>query len=81
MKITHQTRIPFSRHKGTRVRDLPDGFLNWLVEKLGDSDFHEWSVAAKEELERRALEGGSVQSLEEAANEFLRNAGFDPRKL
>ena len=81
MKITGQTRIPFSRHKNTRLRDLPDGFLKWMTEKLVDTDFHEWVLAANEELQRRQKEGGTVQSLEEAANELLRNAGYNPRKL
>ena len=81
MKITCQSRIPFSKYKGTKLRDLPDGFLQWLIEKLMESDFHDWAAAAQTELQRRQAEGGTVQSLEEAANEFLRNAGYDPRKL
>jgi hypothetical protein len=81
MKITGQTRIPFSKHKNTRLRDLPDGFLKWVAEKLIDSDFHNWALAAKDELQRRVADGNHIKSLEEEANELLRNAGYDPRKL
>ena len=81
MRITRQTKIPFSRYKNTRLRDLPDGFLQWLTEKLMESDFHEWSMAARDELQRRTSEGTAVQSLEEAANELLRDAGYNPHKL
>lgn len=81
MKITIQTKIPFSRYKGTRLRDLPDGFLNWMTKTLPNTDFHDWAKAAEEELERRQRENSSVQDLEQQADSLLRDAGFDPRKL
>lgn len=81
MNITPQTKIPFSRHKGTKLRDLPDGFLNWMTQNLKDSDFHDWSRAAEEEIDRRQQENVQVKSLEQQADEFLRNAGYNPRKL
>lgn len=80
MKITGQTRIPFSKYKGTRLRDIPNGFLQWVIEKLADSDFQEWVVAAREELERRSVDLNETKSLEEAADDFLKNAGYNPRK-
>lgn len=81
MDITPQTKIPFSKHKGTKLRDLPDGFLTWLTQNLKDSDFHNWALAAQKELERRQTENVQVKDLEQQADEFLRNAGFDPRKM
>lgn len=81
MEITAQTKIPFSKHKGTKLRDLPDGFLNWASNTLLNTDFHNWAIAAKQELERREKENTSVQDLEQQADSFLRDAGYDPRSL
>jgi hypothetical protein len=82
MKITLQTKLPFSkRYKGVRLRDLPDGFLTWMQENLRDTDFHDWAIAGEAEIERRKSESIEVKDLEEQADEFLRNAGYNPRKL
>ena len=82
MRITPQTKLPFSkRHKGVRLRDLPDGFLTWMQNNLKDTDFHDWAIAGEKEIERRQAEGTEVKDLEAQADDFLREAGYNPRKL
>lgn len=80
-RITENTKLPFGKHRGIKLRDVPDSYLNWCEEKLKDDDFHEWAVAAKEEIHRRENEDSSVESLEEQANKLLRDAGYDPDNL
>lgn len=79
-KITNHTKLPFGKHRGIKLRDVPDDYLNWCCEKLKD-DFYEWAVAAEEELQRRKQDDASIKSLEEQANQLLRDAGFDPNNL
>ena len=81
MRITQQTKIPFSNCKGTKLRDLPNGFLTWMEENLTDTDFHDWAIAGVNELKRREVDNIEVKSLEEQADELLRGAGFNPRKV
>jgi uncharacterized protein (DUF3820 family) len=80
-KITEHTKLPFGAHRGIKIRDIPDGYLKWCEDNLKDGDFHEWAVAATEELKRREKDNSTIQSLEEQANQLLREAGFDPKKL
>jgi hypothetical protein len=80
-KITENTKLPFGKHRGIKLRDVPDGYLDWCQEKLRNGDFHEWAVATEEEIRRRKNENSSVQNLEEQANQLLRDAGFDPNNL
>lgn len=81
MSITGSTKIPFSTYKGTRLRDLPDGFLSWMTKKLGESDFYDWAKAAQQELDRRQEENRETKGLEQEADELLRGAGFNPHKM
>jgi uncharacterized protein (DUF3820 family) len=43
--------MPFGKHKGTPIKDLPDDYLNWMLEnvELSGSLFRSLS----EEFERR----------------------------
>jgi hypothetical protein len=48
---------------------------------LKDTDFHDWAIAGASEIARRSNENIQVKSLEQQANELLRNAGYNPKKL
>jgi len=81
MLITQNTKIPFSKYRGTKLRDLPDGFLVWMESHLKDTDFHDWAVAGATEIARRSQESIQVKSLEQQADELLRSAGYNPKRL
>lgn len=50
------TRMPFGKHKGRLVNDLPTGYLTWLREWLIERDiFPDLLEAVKHELEARGL--------------------------
>jgi DNA repair protein RadD len=42
--------IPFGKYKGTKIADLPEGYLRWCVEKF---DAGKWKDAFVTELQRR----------------------------
>jgi hypothetical protein len=79
MKITSKSRLPFGKYKNRKLRDIPTSYLEWLVNNLNESDFHQWAQAAKNELEAREKDS-SLKSLEEQADDFLRQYGVDPKK-
>jgi len=80
-KITENTRMPFGKHKGSKLRDTPNSYLEWCIINLINSDFHEWAVAAKDELKRRKEDNSSIDDLEKQADKILREAGFDPNRV
>lgn len=85
-KITRNSTVPFGRpgNKGRKISQQPDAFLQWMSEKLWDTDKHLWALAAREELEsRRELKAEiqSEQELEEAADAFLKKHRIDPETL
>lgn len=73
--ITRSTPITFGAHKGTKLRDIPDAYLDWVIKNLKDTDFHRWALAAQKEKEDRT-KGGDGGSAEEQANKLLREAGW-----
>ena len=79
--VTENTKLPFGKHKRKRLRECPDGYLRWVSENLLDTDFHEYAFIAKKILEKREKEDAPVHDLKLAADEFLRNHGYNPRKL
>lgn len=81
MMITENTKLPFGKHKRKRLRDCPDNYLRWVGENLLDTDFHEYAFIAKKILEKREREDAPVYDLNLAADEFLRNHGYNPKKL
>lgn len=44
-----QRRIPFGKHKGQRVIDLPTDYIKWGIQNLGA----EWATYLSRELQRR----------------------------
>lgn len=79
--ITSQSRLTFGAHKGVKLRDCPASYLEWLAANLRDGDFRDWAEAAGTELAARKTELGQGLDLEKQADEFLRNRGYDPRRL
>lgn len=79
MNITSHNKLPFGKHKGIKLRDLPTSYLEWMSRKLRDTDLHDWSVAAESELATR--QDDNSDSLEEQANEFLKKHGIDPNSI
>ncbi len=53
MAITRQSKIPFGKHKDTKLSDIPDDYLNWLGNESDEPD-KPWSTAARAELALRA---------------------------
>jgi len=81
MNISENTKIPFGSHKNTKIRDLPDNYLEWGAKKFMGTDFHSWSVAFQKEIQKRQDENSSTKGLEEQADELLRRAGYNPKNL
>ena len=82
--ITANTRIPFGMHKGKKLGECPTKSLEWMVEKLWNSDLHEYAFMAKKLLKTRESDikdGLQCENLEEAADRFLREAGVDPSEF
>lgn len=80
-KITTSSKMTFGEHRGAKVKNLPDRYLKWMNTHLKDTDFHDWAIVAGLELKIREKENRQVKDLEEQADEFLRQYGYDPKKL
>lgn len=80
--VTENTKIPFGKtNRGKRLRDCTTSYLKWVGKNLWDTDFHTFATVAREIVEQREKEEQVVGDLEEAADEFLRQHGIDPKKL
>jgi len=73
MKITPETKIPFTTYKGTKIKNLPTKLLLWMVEKLINTDKHDFAIIAKQILDERDVE----DRLDDAATKFLKEHGID----
>ena len=51
-------------------------YLQWMIDNLRDTDFHEWSLAAQKVISTRAEEDAPIEDLEQQADEILRDAGY-----
>lgn len=52
--LNREEEIPFGRHKGMKLEDIPDDYLDWIRENLDEEAyFNEWIGLAEEELEYR----------------------------
>ncbi len=78
MKVTTSTKFTFGKYKNVKLRDVPNSYLEWVIKNLNGTDFHEWSVASKEEQNRRKTDNAEIGDLEAQADAILRQAGFDP---
>lgn len=76
MNITTNTKFTFGKYRNTKLRDVPEAYLTWLIANLADTDFHIWVEAAKEEQERRKTDNSGGGNLEEQADAILRRAGY-----
>lgn len=80
-KITRNTRLTFGKHKGQKLRNCPQGYVEWMAENLMDSDLTLWAQAAKAELVDRKKESYDEKhrgDLKAQADDILRKAGFKP---
>jgi hypothetical protein len=71
-------KMPFGKHKGMQIRHLPRDYLEWMAKKFLDTDFNEYALLAKEALASKSVrEEMSTQRLESAADEILKQAGYN----
>lgn len=87
LAITENSRLTFGKHgpkrrrAGKKLCECPKDYLEWMTENLKDTDFHEWAIAAEKYLEKVQTEDAPIQNLNDAADDFLRSHGIDPKKL
>lgn len=81
MAVTENSRLTFGKHKRKKLCDCPKKYLEWMTKNLRDTDFHEWALAAEAFLEKREAEDAPTRNLEDAADDFLRSHGFDPKQM
>lgn len=77
---TPNTRLPFGKHKGMPVEQCPVDYLQWMANKLRDTDLHEFAVAAEEVLKTKSPREKKLQNLDQAADDFLKQHGINPKK-
>ena len=78
--ITTSSKLPFGKHKGMPINQCPVNYLKWMCKTMRDTDFHEYAIAAEQAI-AEVKDNVPKADLEEAANEFLRNHGIDPKSL
>lgn len=76
---TPNTKLPFGKYKGRRLKECPLDYLHWMSNNLGGTDLHEWAVAAS--VMAKQIHKDDCGDLEEKADDFLRKHGIDPRRL
>lgn len=64
-----------------KLRDVPTSYLKWMIEKLRGGDFDNWALAAEKIYNEKMKEETDQKTLEDQADNFLRNHGFNPHKL
>ena len=75
-------KFTFGKFKGVPIKDCPLSYLRWVANTMWNTNFHEWSVVAKEYLESDEVkEEKQVSNLEDAADRFLRAHGVNPNDL
>jgi hypothetical protein len=77
---TTNSKLPFGKHRGMPLEQCPVDYLQWMASKLRDSDFHEWAVLAKEVLKTKSPRERKLENLDQAADDFLKEHGVDPKK-
>jgi hypothetical protein len=75
-----RSRLPFGKHRGMPLEQCPTDYLQWVAKNLRDSDFHEWAVAAEKVLRTKQPQQQRTENLDQAADEFLKKHGIDPKK-
>ena len=79
--ISPDSKLSFGKYKGKKLKDCPITYLRWLGENLIDSNFHEYAYVAKDLADEYSKDDKHVGDLEEAADDFLRSKGIDPKNL
>jgi hypothetical protein len=74
--VTPESKLPFGKYKGRRVKEVPTKYLQWLA-KLTDVGFEPYVRVAQELLKDPACN----DSLEKRADAFLRQHGVDPEEF
>lgn len=52
-KAVQDTSIPFGKHKGTPIEEIPGGYLDWMAENMTQGKSKKWSEKARDEIKRR----------------------------
>ena len=78
---TTSARLTFGKHRGKKVSELPDGYLEFMVKNMWNGDLHDWAFLAKQVLQQREESGDNAkdaesEDLEVAADRILKKAGF-----
>ena len=73
--MTPETKLPFGKHKGLKLRECPRNYLEWMQKALLNTDLHEFAVAAKTTLELIQTDL-HAEDLNKIADEFLRKHGI-----
>jgi uncharacterized protein (DUF3820 family) len=66
-------RMPFGKHKGLKIKDLPKAYLEWLVENIDPGPIKDAAISVLNDIER---DGPDVVVNDDAADEFLRAHGY-----
>jgi len=45
-RVRARARMPFGKHKGVLIMELPDDYLNWLQKWLSEDEYDGWFVDA-----------------------------------
>ncbi len=75
-----RSKLPFGKHRGMPVEQCPTDYLQWMASKLRDTDFHEWALLAEQVLKTKKPRERKMQNLDQAADEFLKSHGVNPKK-
>jgi uncharacterized protein (DUF3820 family) len=78
MSVSLETKIPFGRNKGAKMKNLSKSYLNWIVEKLTNTDLHEFATVAQKVLDTRT-ELVHEDDLEQAGDEWLKQHGYNSK--
>lgn len=62
------------------VEQCPADYLQWMSKNLRDSDLHEFAVAAEAVLKTKGPRAKRQENLDQAADDFLKEHGIDPKK-
>lgn len=75
--VAEDSILPFGKYKNRRMKDCPIDYIKWIADSLADTDFHEYAIVAKDYVARYEHE----LDVEKAADDFLRQHGFNPNNL
>lgn len=78
---TPDSKLTFGKHKGKPLKALPLSYLQWMADNLRDSDLHDWARAAESFLASTGQREQRKLSLDEQADQVLRDHGIDPDRV